>query len=749
MTDRSERPRVELLAPAGDFAVARAAFAAGADAVYCGMDDFSARAFAPNFDLETIGRLIGYARARGRKVYVAANTLVDDRELPDMAHRLAALAEMRPDGLIVQDLGVARLCRRHFPELPLHASTQLVAHNLAGVEALAECGFVRTVLARELTLEEIAAIAKCARGMEFECFVHGALCYSISGLCLFSALEKGRSGNRGRCAYCCRNAYPDEHGGESRLFSMKDLRLGRAALRLADAGVASLKIEGRMKSALYVASAVRYYRQILDGPDSKIQVDERDLETVFSRRTTTLYLDGWPAAESPVDPVFSGHLGTVVGVVKRVTRDRQNRAWVRFHTNRALERHDGLQFPAPAGGRPCGFGIGAMRLAISRSPVFEAPAGADVEVELPQLSGEAAASLAAAVRPGAEVRCAMSNAMRRAFPDVPCRTEDTPGSVAVDLSVRIEAKEISVDDGRVRVARAGDFAAAKSPERTFAAVEKAFSRFGGTPYRFGRLQLNDAGRLFAPPAELNELRREYVRRRREFDLSEIARREAEALADVSAPPAAAPQPRRVLRLRRDQQPPGGDWDEIVVVLDDWRFEPEVIGRFAKVAPVRLALLPFISELRMPQVRRMVKQALRAGHIAWEAADLAQLKLLRGLGVEDLTVDWTGYAANIQALDEWRERGARRLVCAPDADAEARGRLLANGRAVELLERQSTPLFISRTAPAALPSSESDLVVYPLGGLWITVAREPRVWRCPDGATVRTDISWDPPSEDAR
>lgn len=749
MTGSVERPRVELLAPAGDFAVARAAFAAGADAVYCGMDDFSARAFAPNFDLETVGRLVGYARARGRKVYIAANTLVGDREMPDLAHRLAALAELRPDGLIVQDLGVARLCRRHFPELPLHASTQLVAHNLAGVEALAECGFTRVVLARELSLDEIHAIVKCARGMEFECFVHGALCYSISGLCLFSSLEKGRSGNRGRCAYCCRNAYPDAQGGESRLFSMKDLRLGRAALRLADAGVVSLKIEGRMKSSLYVASAVRYYRQILDGTDGAPRVTESDLETVFSRRTTTLYLDGFPAAESPVDPVFSGHLGTVVGVVKRVTRDRQNRAWVRFHTDRALERHDGLQFPAPAGGRPCGFGIGAMRLAISRHPVFEVPAGADVEIELPQLAGEAASALAAAVRPGAEVRCAMSNAMRRAFPDVPCRTEDAPGAVAVDLAVRLEAQAISVDDGRVRAVRFGDFAAAKSPERTFAAVEKAFSRFGGTPYRLGRLQLDDAERRFAPPAELNELRREYVRLRHESDLAEIARREAAALADAPVPPPPAAAPQRTLRLRRDQRVPDGDWDEIVVVLDDWRFDPAAVAGFAEFAPVRLALLPFATELRMPQVSRLVKQALRAGCGAWEAADLAQLKLLRSLGVEDLTVDWTGYAANAQALAEWNERGARRFVCAPDADTEARERLFASGYAVEFLERQSTPLFISRTAPAAMPAADGDLSVYPLGGLWITVARVPRVWRCPDGAAVRTDLSWDPAAEAGR
>ena len=302
----------ELLAPAGSFDVARAAFAAGADAVYLGLDAFSARAEAVNFSPDELRNLIACARAQGgKKVYVTFNTLVSDEEMPTAIEKLAILDELQPDGIIVQDLGIARIARLHFPSLALHASTQLVAHNLESVLALKELGFSRVVLARELPLEDIQSIVKRC-GVEIEVFVHGALCYSLSGLCLFSAMEKDRSGNRGRCAYCCRLAYTDAAGNKALPFSMRDLRLDEHLAALRAAGVASLKIEGRMKSALYVASVTKRYREILDGVTPT--VTRADLETVFSRRTTTLYIDGAPT-DPIIDPLSLGHLGTPVGTV--------------------------------------------------------------------------------------------------------------------------------------------------------------------------------------------------------------------------------------------------------------------------------------------------------------------------------------------------------------------------------------------------------------------------------------------------
>ena len=244
----------ELLAPAGDFETALAAFDAGADAVYCGLSDFSARAFATNFSLEQLKDLIRYAHAgrdripgdptarpesapyRDKRAYVTFNTVIDEANFEEAVERLSRLEQAGPDAIIVQDLGVARICRRFFPGLALHASTQLVAHNLEGVLALKEIGFTRVVLARELSLDEIRQIRQRCGDVELEVFVHGALCYSISGLCLYGAMEKGRSGNRGKCPYCCRQKVGREvekkgYGIAPRINDVRNCKKGRKSFR--------------------------------------------------------------------------------------------------------------------------------------------------------------------------------------------------------------------------------------------------------------------------------------------------------------------------------------------------------------------------------------------------------------------------------------------------------------------------------------------------------------------------------------
>src|SRR5262245_50026422 len=199
---------VELLAPAGGPDSAFAAFHFGADAIYLGLKKFSARAEAENFTLDEVDEITAYAHSLTprRRVFVTVNTLIRQDELGELVEAVAALDEIGVDALIVQDLGVYHLVRRHFPGLELHASTQLSVHNRAGAETLARLGFERVVLARELTFEEVRDVTATA-GIETEVFIHGALCYSYSGLCLFSAQTLGRSGNRGKCAYSCRDSY--------------------------------------------------------------------------------------------------------------------------------------------------------------------------------------------------------------------------------------------------------------------------------------------------------------------------------------------------------------------------------------------------------------------------------------------------------------------------------------------------------------------------------------------------------------
>lgn len=198
---------MELLAPAGNWESFIAAIENGADAVYLGGREFSARQYAANFEIEDIRKAVEYAHVRGKKVYITVNTLIDQTEFDAVLDFVFQLQESGVDALIIQDIGLMSVLRRVFPDLRLHASTQMTIHNVLGVRFLKENGFSRVVLARELTRQEIEAIREAVPDIEIEIFVHGALCYSYSGQCLFSSVVGGRSGNRGRCAQPCRLPY--------------------------------------------------------------------------------------------------------------------------------------------------------------------------------------------------------------------------------------------------------------------------------------------------------------------------------------------------------------------------------------------------------------------------------------------------------------------------------------------------------------------------------------------------------------
>lgn len=276
----------EILAPAGGEAQLRAAVLCGADAVYLGLRGFNARAGAENFDENTLPQTVGWCHARGVRVYVTLNTLVTDRELPQWLHSLDAVAAAGVDGVLVQDLGLAKIIRQRYPTLPLHASTQMTIHNLAGARLLEEMGFTQVVLARELSKEEIAAI--CAgTSMRCEVFVHGALCMSVSGQCYLSSVLGERSGNRGRCAQPCRLDFKSH--GRGYALSLKDLTLTDRLRELEALGVASFKIEGRLKRPEYVAAAVTACRQSLAG-------EVPDLETLRSVFSRSGFTDGYYTA---------------------------------------------------------------------------------------------------------------------------------------------------------------------------------------------------------------------------------------------------------------------------------------------------------------------------------------------------------------------------------------------------------------------------------------------------------------------
>jgi len=267
---------MEILAPVGGREQLIAAVRSGADAVYLGTRGFNARQGAENFDAAGLREAVAYCHGRGVAVHVTVNTLVTDGERNALLRDMEAIAQAGADAVIIQDLAVAQLFRACCPDIRLHASTQLTVHNRAGAELAKELGFSRVVLARELTLEEIRAVADV--GLETECFVHGALCMCVSGQCYLSSMLGGRSGNRGRCAQPCRLDFTGPTGRAYAL-SLKDMSHIGHIEELRRAGVCSLKIEGRMKRPEYVAAAVTACREALAGREP----DMEKLRAVFSR----------------------------------------------------------------------------------------------------------------------------------------------------------------------------------------------------------------------------------------------------------------------------------------------------------------------------------------------------------------------------------------------------------------------------------------------------------------------------------
>ena len=631
----------ELLAPAGERAAAYAAFAFGADAVYTGLPRFSARAEAVNLSAQELEEIVAYAHAlpRPRRVYVALNTLVREAELPDLVRSLALCAECGADAVIVQDFGVARLARKHFPDLRLHASTQMALHNLEGVRAAARLGFRRVTLARELTLDEIRAIARQAPG-EVETFLHGALCYSYSGLCLYSALLRDRSGNRGACAYPCRDAFrPACEPGAAPVrpglvFSMKDLAAGAALHDLVAAGVASLKIEGRKKSPLYVAAAVNYHRKLLD---RTFQAGEQercahDLRTIFSRPWTGLYLKS-KANRDVIDPDTTGHRGTPVGRVENSGRD-----FLQFRSQLPLEVHDGLQIEPPGETRPFGFAVEEIVLANGRR-VFEAPANSLVQVPLPPGAPR--------IPNGTELFLASSQGVKRRYRfDIP-NPRDLRRRFKMDVrlalsAARAEASAVAEADGIALAATAaieGPFAAAKNPEVLPAALQTAFSKLGDTPFELRQLS-HDGPALFIPLSQLNTLRRDLAAALEQNLRSVRKKHIADAISSLSILNSSllilnSPTKTPAFLLKTDQPSvllaafPGGDVPRVTeLIVELGRESAEQVDAALAQLPERIAVrfaLPMITRAwDRESLTAQIRHFFDAGHRRWEAANLSAL-----------------------------------------------------------------------------------------------------------------------------
>jgi len=741
---------VELLAPAGGLEAAYAALHFGADAIYLGLKKFSARAEAENFTLDEVSEITAYAHSLSprRRILVAINTLIRQDELPELIECLAALSEIGVDAVILQDLGVYRAIREHFPTLELHGSTQMAVHNRAGVEALRRLGFQRVVLARELTFEEVRDItaATAAAGVETEVFIHGALCYSYSGLCLFSAQTLGRSGNRGKCAYSCRDSFtvtgaPLElrDGGAVKRdprqgfpFSMKDLALPDHLPALRAAGVACFKIEGRKKSPLYVATTTDYYRRLLDGKldDAERPGVEADLQTVFSRPWTRLFVQSHKDKEV-ADRDTVGHRGTPIGQVETVRNGK-----LRFRTRRPLERHDGIQIDLPTLGKPFGFPVDRLWI-VDRSKARDtitAPAGAVVAIGLPAEHPE--------LPRGAPVYCSSSQHVKQKYR----YHRPKPGAYRVHKLLAIEAtltadalivtaRTTALDGGPLEVSRTlpGPFSSAQDPAQMEQTARATFERLGNTPFTLTDWSwINPAG-VFVPISRLNGLRREVIGQL-EAELQKRRSRWVDSLVEQTRPPRVPASAERVPfawsikvdRIGFLDAFETEDWTDLdEVVIDIARDHPaalrdrleslsETIGR----DHIRLALPALTRAWEENGIRHKIESLLAAGWRKWEAANLSAWSYLgvdtphptlcpqargnfgssRGL---DLATDWSVYVINRLAAQQVLGLGATRFALSPEDGLKNQRSLLAEfPEQAVLIVHQDTPLFIAESCAYA-------------------------------------------------
>lgn len=329
---------MELSLPAGNLECAIAAFNGGADSVYLGLKEYSARKTAENFSFDDLRRLKEYSDTHNKKFYIALNTIVSENELDSVYKLLKKIEYVSPNGIIVQDFGATNMIQKHFPTLMLHASTQMAVRTIDDVNVLKALGFKRVVLSRELSLSEIREIKQNTKDIELKVFIHGALCYSISGRCYASEhILENRSANRGDCVGVCRWKWTNERGEKAHFFSLSDLECDKKTIdELKDINIDALKVEGRLKNDVYTYSTARYYRALIDGIKNTNDLRE-EAECAFSRKTSRgyFYKNNNDFKNNLECKDYVGHRGRECGIFI-------NNSDVRLTS--PIYKHDGLMF---------------------------------------------------------------------------------------------------------------------------------------------------------------------------------------------------------------------------------------------------------------------------------------------------------------------------------------------------------------------------------------------------------------------
>ena len=652
----------ELLAPAGDIEAAYAALYFGADALYLGLKNFSARATATNFDENQLDEITAYAHHLGRKIYVTINTLVKQDELPDLIKNLDICSKCKVDAVILQDLGVAHLIKSQYPELQIHASTQMAIHNKEGALFLKSLGFSRVVLARELTLNEINEIA-AIDGLETEVFIHGALCYSYSGICQFSALEYDKSANRGKCLYPCRGIF-GQNRENKHIFSMKDMALESDILKLK---ATSLKIEGRKKSALYVAAVTDYYRKILDGqtPDKE---NSENIKQIFSRPWCKFHVLG--KNKDIVDPDFVGHRGLKIGKIENIFKGR-----LIITPTHQIGRFDGLQIDVKGQEKPFGFSV--QNIIQNGKNVFESKAGQQIEIDLPKSYPN--------LEKGYDVYLASSSKVKGAYDYQKPKPKEFQNKVKIDVIAQIFKDKIKAKSGDFCFELTGNFEPAANIEKVYDAFVKSFAKTGDTILELDGFELKNPDKLFAPASMINDLRRGlYEKIKPQFKHGTLSPAPAPYLSKAQGFVIKTDNLENLNLLDLNK------FDEVIYLIGD---EPDFKG-LSKVAKEKLRIaLPTVC--RNPEIlSNAVKQLLDLGYQKWEVSNYWGLEVIDPRKY-DVAFSPMIYTLNSESILMAQKIGAKRVSFALEDTMENIKELCSlSSLETSLIVYQDIPLFTS-------------------------------------------------------
>ncbi|WP_037371017.1 DUF3656 domain-containing protein [Selenomonas sp. AE3005] len=678
MSNLEEIDLVELLAPAGSREALIAAVESGANAVYLAGSQFGARAYANNFDEDGLREAIHFAHLRDVLINVTVNTIVDDTEIPALKEYLRFLRDAGADALLVQDLGVARIAREIIPDMPLHASTQMTVHSLEGVLALQEMGFTRVVLSRELSLKEIKYI--CANSdVEIEVFMHGALCVCYSGQCLMSSMIGGRSGNRGRCAQPCRLPYTlvDEQGQDvlgdkagSYLLSPRDINTIDVIPDLIGAGVASLKIEGRMKRPEYVATVVSTYRAAIDmylsGQDYRVDQSARDnLAQIFNRDFTTAYLVNRPGKNMMSDR-RPNNRGLLIG---RVTAYDWDKRLVTVKLSGRLALGDQVDFWVKVGGRVTATLSDMSNVKGQKLNVAEA--GDTVRFAIPS-----------AVRDHDRVfkvydARLMEQAKEKYSSGAPVRripiTAEVKAAIGEPLTVVLHDQHGHCGTGRT--AFIGETAQKRPLSEEV--IRKQVDRLGTSVYELQELTTDIQGAVMVPMSEINEARRQAVEELDNQRLAHYPLRVQGLKPFKSEPcPQTATMPKlfvAVDTLAKMQAAIAGGADGIIFGGESYEHEAitvmdyEKAWHLAQKANVRLDFnLPRImKDDAQPFFEKILTAAKKFPPAAVHVHNIAQAALVKRLTDFAVHADYSLIAYNKSTLSFFKDYGMASATLSPE------------------------------------------------------------------------------------